>query len=103
MLTKLCIEYAEHFPKDSVQYNYFVAIHNSIILETMFYDKVVSAGKRFSDELYLEPNPTITWAEHTFKELYDVYHPVRNAVETLDSIEPIRQYLKGKNLLEIWT
>lgn len=102
MINKLCLEYAEHFPKNSLQYNYFVVLHNSIILETMFYAEVVAAGKRFSDKLNLKPNPTKTWAEHTFKQLYDPYHHVRFATETLDSVEPVRAYLKDKSILEIW-
>lgn len=74
---------------------YFIILHNFLILEVKFQDEVNMSKKQINKYLDL---PEITSEDEILKlflELYDTYSKVRFAVETFDSIEEIRVYLKN--------
>lgn len=75
---------------------YFIVLHNFLIVEEMFQADVDLCGKQINANLALERLNNIDDVLAKFIELYDVYHPVRNNVETLTNIEPIRVYLRNK-------
>ncbi len=85
--------------KDKKLYSaYFNQIIDSLILELFFYDEIKLAGKEILknlDQLDLLTNnmtddTKMNIIKNQFDKLYDVYHPLRNNIETLDSIEKIR-------------
>jgi hypothetical protein len=73
---------------------YFLILYNWLIIERMFYPDVVATNKELNKYLDLPKLNTIDEVLKKFTELYDNYGKVRFAVETFDSIESIRQYLK---------
>ncbi len=83
---------------DSVSLNFFQELINSIIYELYFPEEIKSAGKEIlkhlgdlkpiNDEMSEEEKLAIIQSE--FERLYDPNHPVRFAVETLDSVEEVR-------------
>ena len=75
---------------------YFIVLHNFLIIERQFYSDVVLAGKEINKYLHIKKAVSIADIINTFNKYYDIYHPVRNNVETLDSIEEIRQYLSKR-------
>lgn len=75
---------------------YFIIIHNWLIIERMFYDEVKSDNKELNKHLNLEKLNSVKEVIDKFTELYDTYSNVRFAVETFDSIESIRKYLKER-------
>jgi len=72
---------------------YFLIIHNFLIIERMFADEVKAAGKEINANLDIEPLNNEQEVYDKFLELYDSYNKVRFGIETLDSIEPIRLFL----------
>lgn len=80
--------------KDVLAKTYFLILHNALKLEKKFGEDIKRAGKEINENLDLK---LVTEPEDIYNEflrLYDVYHPVRNSVETLDSIESIRLWMK---------
>jgi len=75
--------------------NYFIVIHNYLIIERMFIDDVVASGKEIYKNLDLERLTTTEEIYTKFFELYDIWHPVRNNIETFNNIESVRQYIKA--------
>jgi len=83
---------------NSISLDYFEAIVNGIIYEVYFPSEIKSAGKEIlkhlgglkpiTDEMSEEEKLAIIQSE--FERLYDPNHPVRNNIETLDSIEEVR-------------
>lgn len=82
----------------SFQYRYFEILIRALAIEAKFYEQVKAADKEILKYLNclddLSPKPTITEVVDKFNELYDTHNKVRFAIETLDSIEEIRLYIK---------
>lgn len=85
--------------KDSqIVYSYFDNLTHSIVCELYFPEEIKSAGKEIlkhlgdlkpiTDEMSEEKKLAIIKSE--FERLYDPNHPVRFAIETLDSVEEVR-------------
>ncbi len=83
---------------NQIQFDFFKHIANSIAFELYFPEEIKSAGKEIlkylgdlkpiTDEMSEEEKLAITQSE--FERLYDPNHPVRFAIETLDSVEEVR-------------
>lgn len=81
-----------------IQYDFFNQLIDSIIFELYFPEEIKSAGKeilkhlgdlkRITDDMSEEKKLAIIQSE--FERLYDPNHPVRFAIETLDSVEEVR-------------
>lgn len=98
---KNCVNYilflVESFKNDSVLI-FFDQVVNSLIFELYFTEEIKSAGKEIlkhleglepiTDEMSEEKKLAIIQSE--FERLYDPNHPVRFAIETLDSVEEVR-------------
>lgn len=79
-------------------FNFFEQLLDSIVFELYFPEELKSANKEIlkhlgdikpiKDEMSQEEKLAIIQSE--FERLYDPNHPVRNAIETLDSIEEVR-------------
>ena len=84
--------------KNDVNYdsaiNYFRIIHNFLIIERMFYPMVVKSNKEINKNLDITKLNNENEVMEKFYELYDNNHDVKFGVETLDSIEEVRVYLK---------
>jgi hypothetical protein len=84
--------------KKDLTFEFIEALLNGIIYELYFPNELKSAGKEIlkhlgdlkpiNDEMSEEEKLAIIQSE--FERLYDPNHPVRNAIETLDSIEEVR-------------
>jgi hypothetical protein len=98
----LIVEYLNSFKSDKtnndVRVTFFESLINSIIYEFYFQSELKSANKEIikhlgnlkpiTDEMSEEEKLAIIQAE--FQRLYDDNHPVKYAIETLDSIEEVR-------------
>ncbi len=83
---------------DEITFLFFEQTINSIIYEMIFPEEIKSAGKEIlkhlgdlkpiNDEMSEEEKLAIIQSE--FERLYDPNHPVRFAIETLDSVEEVR-------------
>jgi len=86
------------FDSKDLEFNFFDQVVNSIIFELYFSKELKAANKEIlkhlgdikpiTDEMSEEEKSAIIQAE--FERLYDPNHPVRYAIETLDSIEEVR-------------
>lgn len=84
--------------KNDLNLNFFQSLADSIIYELYFPSEIKSAGKEIlkhlgdlkpiNDEMSEEEKLAIIQSE--FERLYDPNHPVRFAIETLDSVEEVR-------------
>jgi hypothetical protein len=84
--------------KSGIIKSYFEAVLNASIYQLYFPEEIKSAGKEIlkhlgdlkpiTDEMSEEKKLAIIQSE--FERLYDPNHPVRFAIETLDSVEEIR-------------
>ena len=84
--------------KDDTIKNFYETLLNAVNYELYFPEELKSANKEIikhlgdlkpiTDEMSEEEKLAIIQAE--FERLYDPSHPVRNALETLDSIEEVR-------------
>jgi hypothetical protein len=83
---------------NSVEFKFFHQLNSGIIYELYFSEEIKSAGKEIlkhlgdlkpiSEEMSEEKKLAIIQSE--FERLYDPNHPVRFAIETLDSVEEVR-------------
>jgi hypothetical protein len=76
-------------------------VASAICLEVLFDKEVALAKKQIWTHLEGRENWTEVTKEAALQwcsQTYDVYHPLRNNVETLDNIEEIRGFLKKHNL-----
>lgn len=97
ILVDYCTYLAE-VENDAIVFNYFNQIVEACIYEIYFKDEVKSANKGIlhylnelkliDDDLSDENKLSIIQSE--FNRLYDPNHPVRNNIETLDSVEEVR-------------
>lgn len=77
---------------------FFISLINSVTFEIYFSSEIKSAGKEIlkhlgdlkpiTDDMSEEKKLAIIQSE--FERLYDPNHPVRFAIETLDSVEEVR-------------
>jgi len=84
--------------RDSVNSNFFNSVANSIVYELYFPEELKAANKEIlkhlgdlkpiTDKMSEEEKLAIIQSE--FERLYDDNHPVKYAIETLDSIEEVR-------------
>lgn len=82
----------------NIQHTFFDSLASAITYELYFYDEVKSAGKEILKHLgYLKPitddmseEKKLAIIQSEFERLYDPNHPVRFAIETLDSVEEVR-------------
>jgi hypothetical protein len=84
--------------KKELEFNFFEGVLNSGIYELYFPEEIKSAGKEIlkhlgdlnpiTDDMSEEKKLAIIQSE--FERLYDPNHPVRFAIETLDSVEEVR-------------
>jgi hypothetical protein len=79
-----------------VEKSYFIVLHNFLMIEQLFLDEIKLNNKEILVNLKLREVNDINNVLIVFAELYDINSKVRNNVETLDSIEPIRIYLSNK-------
>jgi adenine-specific DNA-methyltransferase len=98
---KIYVEYVVELittSKNEMLLTFFDQIVNSLIYELYFPEEIKSAGKEIlkhlrdlkpiTDEMNEEEKLAIIQSE--FERLYDPNHPVRFAIETLDSVEEVR-------------
>lgn len=81
-----------------IHFNFFEEVVDGIVFELYFPEEIKSAGKEIlkhlgdlkpiTDEMSEEEKLAIIQSE--FERLYDPNHPVRFAIETLDSVEEVR-------------
>lgn len=94
------VDYALQLTKKDVklQSTYFEQLIDGLVYELYFPDEIKAAGKEilphlgapppFTDEMTTEEKLAVIQAE--FDRLYDPSHPVRNHLETLDSVEVVK-------------
>ena len=80
--------------KYNIDINYFRILHNYLIIERMFYQDILMNKKEINKYLKLQKLHSCEEIHNKFLELYDQEHIIRNNVETLDNIEPIRLFIK---------
>ena len=97
----MLLNFSGHLEKDYELWNTWCkCVASAIYLEDKFKKEVKESNK----EVYKNLEGLHLWASGGKPEIlkwcsttYDVNHKLRFAVETLDSIEPIRVYLKNKS------
>ena len=92
------ITYLNRIIIDDLVTNFFTALSNSLIYELYFPEEIKSADKEIlkhlgdlkpiTDDMSEEKKLAIIQSE--FEQLYNPNHPVRFAIETLDSVEEVR-------------
>jgi len=82
------------YNKYEVYITYFTIIHNALLLEQRFYNLFKLSNKEVNKYLDLPELSDVKDIIDKFSELYDSHNKVRFAVETMDSIEEVRQYFK---------
>jgi hypothetical protein len=97
---ELLINYITLLKKKHVElsYMFFEQLLNSIVFELYFPEEIKSAGKEILKHLEnLKPitedmseEKKLAIIQSDFERLYDPNHPVRFAIETLDSVEEVR-------------
>ena len=80
-----------------LQTAYWEMVEKMIDLEKMYYEEVRDAKKGIM-RYFIDIPGALTEGESNlaFYIFYDVHSPVRNNVETLDSIEVIRNHIKNE-------
>lgn len=82
--------------KDNLAITYFIILHNFLIIERGFFDDVKLNGKEINKYLKLNKLNNEQEVYQKFLELYDVNNIIRNNIETMDSIDSIRDYLSKR-------
>lgn len=85
------------FDEGSIYYSWFKWIQIALKLERMFTDEIHTAGKPIAKHIDIKPITDKESAMEYFIDTYDRYHPLRNNVETLDSVEVVRIYYKNND------
>jgi len=81
----------DDYNKEDMMIRYFTMLHNWLIIETLYKDEVKLANKELNKHISLPITTDIKIIEEKFNEYYDYNSPVRFAIETFDSIQPIRE------------
>jgi hypothetical protein len=84
--------------KDSIESAFFKELNNALFYELFFQEELKSAGKEIFKHLgdlkpikdAMSEEEKLAIIQSEFERLYDPNHPVRYAIETLDSIEEVR-------------
>ena len=84
--------------KENVSQSFFDELNNCIIYELYFPEEIRSAGKEILKHLEdlrpitgeMSEEKKLAIIQSEFERLYDPNHPVRFAIETLDSVEEVR-------------
>lgn len=98
-ISKMLLEKSSTISNDYYLWSTWMGcISSALYLETLFPDEIGECGKSVYANLgnfrYVESRgDLLKWCSDT----YDPYHPLRNSVETLDSIEEVREYLTNKS------
>jgi len=98
LIVDYLIEWNLHKEKNTIEAKYFESILDAIVFQLFLTEEIKSAGKEIlkhlgdlkpiTDEMSEEEKLAIIQSE--FERLYDPNHPVRFAIETLDSVEEVR-------------
>ncbi|MGI6225575.1 MAG: Eco57I restriction-modification methylase domain-containing protein [Peptococcales bacterium] len=100
--TTLIVDYLlawnKHKEKNTVESKFYESVLDAIVFELFLNEEIKSAGKEIlkhlgdlkpiTDDMSEEKKLAIIQSE--FERLYDPNHPVRFAIETLDSVEEVR-------------
>jgi hypothetical protein len=78
-----------------LQYAFFDWCIRGLMLEETFDREFKLAGKELLKHFDIPQLDTIDQINEYFLEIYNVHHPIRNNLETMDSIEEVRQFLKS--------
>jgi adenine-specific DNA-methyltransferase len=99
-LTEVLVDYVQTAkPKDQkLQSAYFEQVIDGLVYELYFPDELKAAGKQILLHLgeltpissAMSEEEQLAIIQREFDRLYDPRHPVRNALETLDSVEVVR-------------
>ena len=73
---------------------YFIILHNFILIEHKFQADVSACNKEINTHLNLVHLDSVQDVYDLFFKLYEVNHVIRNNVETLDSVESVRDCLR---------
>jgi len=84
--------------KGSLPYSFFDRLNDAIIYEIYFPEEIKSTGKEIMKHLGdlklltndMSEDEKLAIIQSEFERLYDPNHPVRFAIETLDSVEEVR-------------
>lgn len=79
----------------AVQYSFFEWCVKGLMLEEMFETPFRVSGKELLKHFDIPEVNTLEEINNYFIEIYNVHHPIRNNVETMDNIEEVRQYLNS--------
>jgi hypothetical protein len=79
-------------------FQYFIEVSNALVYELYFPTEIKAAGKDILKHLTdlesiddsMSEEQKLAIIQRAFEQLYDPNHPVRNAVETLDSVEEVK-------------
>ena len=79
-------------------FNFFEQLLDAVVFELYFPEELKSANKEILKHLgdlkpitdEMSPEEKLAIIQSEFERLYDPNHPVRNNIETLDSIEEVR-------------
>lgn len=85
-----------HREKYSLQYSFFDWCIRGLLLEEQFEEIFKLSGKELLKYFNIPDIKTIEDINEYFLEIYNVHHPIRNNIETMDSIEEVRKILNLK-------
>ena len=98
LIVDYLLEWNKYKEKNTIESKFFEAVSDAIVFELFLNEEIKSAGKEIlkhledlkpiTDDMSEEEKLSIIQSE--FERLYDPNHPVRFAIETLDSLEEVR-------------
>lgn len=98
LIVDYLLEWNKHKEKNTVESKFFESVLDTIVFELFLNEEIKSSGKEIlkhlgnlrpiTDDMSEEEKLAIIQSE--FERLYDPNHPVRFAIETLDSVEEVR-------------
>lgn len=98
LIVDYLLEWNKHKEKNTTESKFFESVLDTIVFELFLNEEIKSAGKEIlkhlgdlkpiTDDMSEEEKLAIIQSE--FERLYDPNHPVRFAIETLDSVEEVR-------------
>lgn len=87
--------HSRRYTTHALQYSYF----EWLVLGLMYEEKFEAQFKLADKELLKHfdiPKCNFVWeVDEYFKEIYNVYHPIRNNIETMDSIQEVRDCMNS--------
>ena len=92
------IETGSNFGSELLSLNFFKTLNDALVYELYFSEELKTANKEILKHLgnlkpitdSMSPEEKLAIIQSEFERLYDPNHPVRNNLETLDSIEEVR-------------